>query len=65
MVLGDEEDLAKAEALISKINWIKYDGISDGMEAITKIRYKDNGAASILYNEGNDIVVQFTDLPKV
>ncbi|TAG09075.1 MAG: tRNA 2-thiouridine(34) synthase MnmA, partial [Sphingobacteriia bacterium] len=29
----------------------KYDGVSDGMEAITRIRYKDKGALSNLYNE--------------
>jgi tRNA-specific 2-thiouridylase len=59
VVLGDEADLANSRALVSKLNWIKYNEINDGMEAITKIRYKDNGAESILYNEGNDIVVQF------
>src|SRR6476469_10161760 len=35
VVLGDEADLAESRALIGKINWVKYDGINDSMEAIT------------------------------
>jgi tRNA-specific 2-thiouridylase len=37
--------------IVKKVNWIKYDGITDGMEAFTKIRYKDKGALSNLYME--------------
>ena len=44
VVLGDEEDLNRSEMKVAKVNWIKYDGITEGMEAITKIRYKDKGA---------------------
>jgi len=61
VVLGDEADLAESRALISKMNWIKYDGIDDGTEVITKIRYKDSGAASVLYTEDNNIIVQFIE----
>lgn len=59
VVLGDEEDLNRADMMVSKINWMKYDGISDGMEAITKIRYKDRGTLSNLYNEANQVRVSF------
>lgn len=59
VVLGDEEDLNRSEMMVSKINWMKYDGITDGMEAITKIRYKDRGTLSNLYNEGNSVRVSF------
>lgn len=59
VVLGDEEDLNKSEMLVRKINWIKYSGITDGFEAITKIRYKDKGALSNLYNTENGIIVNF------
>ncbi|MET0242946.1 MAG: aminomethyltransferase beta-barrel domain-containing protein, partial [Flavitalea sp.] len=41
------------------INWLKYDGITDGMEANTKIRYKDKGALSNLYNDERGIRVKF------
>lgn len=59
VVLGDEVDLNRPEMLVSRINWIKYDGISDGMEAVTRIRYKDRGTLSNLYNEGSSVRVKF------
>ncbi len=49
VVLGDEDDLEQNEMVVSKLNLIKYDSITPGMEAVTKIRYKDKGALSNLY----------------
>jgi tRNA-specific 2-thiouridylase len=48
VVLGDEEDLNKQEMQVGKINMLKYDTITPGMEALTKIRYKDKGTLSTL-----------------
>ncbi|MBO9618550.1 MAG: tRNA 2-thiouridine(34) synthase MnmA [Niabella sp.] len=59
VVLGDEEDLEKNEMHVTRINYIKYDSITPGMEATTKIRYKDSGTLSSLTPEGNDINVSF------
>src|ERR1700741_1347305 len=59
VTLGDEEDLNRKDMIVSKLNWIKYDGISDGMEVITKIRYKDRGSLGNLYNHENGIRVSF------
>jgi len=59
VVLGDENDLEQNDMLVSKLNWVKYDSITDGMEALTKIRYKDKGALSNLYNDENGIRVRF------
>ncbi|HYJ62258.1 MAG TPA: tRNA methyl transferase PRC-barrel domain-containing protein, partial [Parafilimonas sp.] len=59
VVLGDETDLEESEMLVSKMNWQKYDFVEDGMEVLTKIRYKDKGALSALNNEGNNIRVRF------
>lgn len=64
VVLGDEIDLVQNEMLVSKINWVKYDGISDGQEAITKIRYKHHGNISNLYNHENGVMVKFYDEAK-
>lgn len=65
VMLGDEEDLNQNEMLVTKINWIKYDGITQGMEAITKIRYKDQGSLSNLYPEVNGSVrVKFYESAK-
>lgn len=59
VVLGDEDDLNRQEMIVSKLNWQKYDGISNGMEAVTRIRYKDRGALSSLHNHENGIQVRF------
>jgi len=64
VMLGDEDDLNRQEMVVSKINWIKYDGISDGFEAVTKIRYKDKGALSNLYNHENGVRVNFYHFAK-
>lgn len=50
VVLGDETDLERPEMTVDKINWMKFNGITDGIEAVTKIRYKDRGSLSNLYN---------------
>ena len=59
IVLGDEADLDRSEMTVSKLNWLKYDGITDGMEARTKVRYKDGGSLSNLYNHENGVLVRF------
>lgn len=64
VMLGDEDDLNAQEMVVSKINWIKYDGIADGTEAITKIRYKDKGALATLYNHPNGVQAQFSHYAK-
>ena len=64
VVLGDETDLEKKEMTVSKINWMKYDGVTPGMEAVTKIRYKDKGSLSQLYPEGQAVKVRFFENAK-
>ncbi len=59
IVLGDEEDLNRNDMKVAGINWIKYDGINDGMEAVTKIRYKDKGAPSNLFLYEKGVNVRF------
>jgi tRNA-specific 2-thiouridylase len=44
---------------VTKLNWVKYDGIEDGMEAFTKIRYKDKGALSNIYPDNGSMKVKF------
>src|SRR3954463_10730077 len=36
IVLGEEEDLKGSEMNVAKINWLKYDGHTDGMEVLAK-----------------------------
>ncbi|HEX8332566.1 MAG TPA: tRNA 2-thiouridine(34) synthase MnmA [Segetibacter sp.] len=59
VVLGDDGDLEQNDMVVSKINMGKYDLISPGMEALTKIRYKDRGMLSNLYPDGNSVAVRF------
>ncbi len=59
VVLGEAEDLKKSKMLVHRLNLQKYASIDDGLEAITKVRYKDRGTLSKLYNENGQIKVNF------
>jgi tRNA-specific 2-thiouridylase len=64
VTLGDENDLEQNEMMVSKLNLIKYDSITPGMEAITKIRYKDKGTLSNIYPEQENMRVRFYENAK-
>ena len=64
VVLGDEDDLLKKQMLVGKLNYIKYDGVQDGQEATIKIRYKDSGSSGHLYNQNNQVLVDFYENAK-
>jgi tRNA-specific 2-thiouridylase len=60
VVLGDEIDLHKQEMKVSKINWQKYSELREPKDAVTKIRYKDEGTPSQLMPEtSNSATVRF------
>ena len=59
VVLGDEEDLMKNDMMVAKVNYIKFPGVEDGMEANVKIRYKDNGSNGVLHHDQNGLRVSF------
>lgn len=59
VVLGGEDDLQQQEMRVAGINMVKYDHIPEGMEVTTKIRYKDRGALSNLYNDNGQVRVHF------
>jgi tRNA-specific 2-thiouridylase len=48
VVLGEAHELQQSQMTVRGLNMIKYDNIPDGMEAVTKIRYRDPGMESIL-----------------
>jgi tRNA-specific 2-thiouridylase len=64
VTLGDEIDLEQNEMVVSKLNLIKYDSITPGMEAVTKIRYKDKGTLSNIYPENGTLKVRFYENAK-
>ena len=56
VVLGDVADLMKNGMMVGKVNWMKYPGLTPGMEVVTKVRYRDRGALAVL--EGTDQQVE-------
>ena len=65
VVLGEETDLHQQAMMVGKINLQKYSRLESGMEAVTKIRYRDAGTASLLYQQTNqDVEVRFLEEAK-
>jgi tRNA-specific 2-thiouridylase len=64
VVLGEEEDLEKKEMQVSKLNWIKYEGLNEAKEVITKIRYKDSGSLSEITPNSTGVGVRFFENAK-
>jgi tRNA-specific 2-thiouridylase len=44
---------------VSQVNLIKYDTVPSGMQALTRIRYKDPGALSSLQLDNGSMRVRF------
>ena len=59
VVLGREEDLIRNGMNVMKVNSMKYEEIPSGLEAVTKVRYRDNGTLSTLENKGDHVAVEF------
>lgn len=59
IVLGEAHELQENGMVVGGLNMVKYDSIKPGMEATTKIRYKDPGSASTLQPEGDLVKVHF------
>jgi len=65
VILGEESDLLQQKMLVSRINLQKYENIESGQEAVTKIRYRDQGSLSYLHNsEAGQIDVHFLEEAK-
>ena len=59
VVLGEAHELQKSEMTVRGLNMVKYDSIPDGMQAVTKIRYRDPGMESVLTSTEGGVRVQF------
>lgn len=59
VVLGKEEELNRKGMWVRGLNMGKYAELTTPLEAVTKIRYKNAGTASTLYQEGNRMKVIF------
>ncbi|MFH0865840.1 MAG: tRNA 2-thiouridine(34) synthase MnmA [Bacteroidota bacterium] len=60
IVLGSKDELKRTSMKVKNYNLIKFENIPDDMEVTTKIRYKDKGAASHLFQENDIIKVEFS-----
>lgn len=56
VVLGREEELVRNGMMVRGVNFMKYANLPDGLEATTKIRYRDAGTLSELFQTGPDQV---------
>ncbi|MDX5320581.1 MAG: tRNA 2-thiouridine(34) synthase MnmA, partial [Bacteroidota bacterium] len=59
VVLGKKEELERNGMWVRTLNLQKYDAIPEGIETLTKIRYKDAGAMAQLHQEGDRVEVKF------
>jgi tRNA-specific 2-thiouridylase len=59
VVLGEIHELRQDEMVVRGLNMIKYDNIPEGMEAVTKIRYRDPGTESVLTPVTGGVHVRF------
>ena len=60
VVLGTEDELVRNGMTVGGVNLMKYASLpEEGLEAVTKIRYKDNGAFSRVYQKGPKVQVEF------
>ncbi len=59
VVLGEMDELIRNGMSVGQINLMKYPVITDGMEAITQVRYNDRGVMASLQTIGNEVKVDF------
>lgn len=59
VVLGTEDELIRNSMKLGKVNMMKYAEVPDGLEVVTKIRYRDNGTYSQLHPAADHMKVSF------
>jgi tRNA-uridine 2-sulfurtransferase len=59
VVLGQLQDLDRNGMWVRGLNLSKYASVTEGMEAVTKVRYKDPGSLSSIVQEGDRMRVEF------
>lgn len=58
ITVGSKLDLVSNDCIVKDVNWVKYDSVSE-MEVVSKIRYNDEGASSIINPDGDKLRVHF------
>ncbi len=59
VVLGTVAELVRNGMNVYKVNAMKYESIPEGIEVVTKVRYRDQGTLSTLKNNGEQVAVEF------
>ena len=59
VMLGTVDELDRTSATVRNLNLVKYASITEPLEAITKIRYKDAGAMSSIVQVGDKMKIDF------
>lgn len=59
IVLGEAHELQQSKMTVSGLNMVKYDTIPHGMQAVTRIRYRDPGTESTLTPTSEGVEVHF------
>ena len=59
VVLGEAHELEGSEMKVKGLNMIKYDAFTSPIEAVTKIRYRDQGCESIITPVEDGVLVNF------
>lgn len=59
VVLGPAEELQRSTMRVRNVNLVKFDSLQEPFEALTKIRYKDQGAISTIRQKGEYMDVTF------
>jgi tRNA-uridine 2-sulfurtransferase len=59
VVLGNIDDLVRNGMNVGQINLMKYEKITNGMEATTQVRYNDRGVMASLHPVGDELKVSF------
>jgi tRNA-specific 2-thiouridylase len=60
VVLGREEELIRNHTMVGKVNLMKYEKLpQEGLEVVTKIRYRDSGTLSTARQVANDLEISF------
>ena len=59
VVLGSKEYLQGNSLFVKDINMMKYPSITDGMEVICRVRYRNQGVRAKLFNDNDKIHVVF------
>jgi tRNA-specific 2-thiouridylase len=59
VVLGEINDLVRNGMTVGQLNWMKYEAVNEGMEAVAQVRYNDKGVMASLHPKGHEVDVSF------